>query len=288
MTTSINLSLPLDVWAKTISFLVPKEQLAVSRVNTLWRQAFHMPICQLTLMQSIAKLPLSVRRISLELYSPLIEHLINLQFNEVLDPHNKHKGEFLAQIIESKFEYGSSNAMEYLRTLSEENRKAITFLNFQCCAAVLSLDLTDEQVEEILLLCPNLKSLTLEFSCITGEGLAHILEQNQLEKICLKLCLNLDERFLRGFFQKAVCLKEVDLSESNTTGEGFAHILEQNQLEKICLKLCLNLDERFLRGFFQKAVCLKEVDLSGSNTTGEGFAHILEKNQLEKLCLKYC
>ncbi|PIS01841.1 MAG: hypothetical protein COT84_00505 [Chlamydiae bacterium CG10_big_fil_rev_8_21_14_0_10_35_9] len=288
MTASINFSLSVNMWAKTISFLAPEQQLIASQVSKLWKNASQVPLCRLALMQSISNLQLGQRCTFVKQEPQLIEYLVNLEFNEVLDPYHKSKGEFLARIIESKFESGVSNAMNYLRSLSEENRKLIKSLGFRCLPDP-NLDFTEEQVGEILSLCPNLKSLTLSGSSITGECLAVISEKNQLEKLCLVNCRNLNEGFLNDFFQKAAHLKELDLSKTNITGECLANILKENQLEKLCLERCKNLEEQFLAEFFQKAICLKEVNLSFSNTTGEGLAHIPHhQNQLEKLCLKYC
>ncbi|MGD2169671.1 MAG: hypothetical protein PVI40_05480 [Chlamydiota bacterium] len=276
--------LPEVVWGSVLSFLTTKEQLLSGRVCTAWQRVSKTDFCKVALMRSISKLRVEEVNTLLKKL-PRLVGLAHQTFNQSLDPTSKIKGGFLSRVIESKLEDSPFIVIAYLRSLSEKQREMIEALKFSC----RGLDFTDEQVTEIIALCPKLKSLSLIDSKITGTGLAQIAKENKLEKINLSGCKNLDERSLTVFFLKAVFLREIDLSYTPMTGECLAHIPEENYIEKLSLRSLSfsshRIHEGFLTDFFSKATHLKEVDLSSTSITGRCLIHILEKNQLEMLVL---
>ncbi|MGD2169636.1 MAG: hypothetical protein PVI40_05305 [Chlamydiota bacterium] len=275
---------PKVIWGNIMSFLPPEEQILNSRVSRTWYNVFKTNLGQFALMRAIS----SSRRCAyffVTKKTKLIDHLITLTYNEVFNPNSKFTGELLSTIIECKFEEVPSKAIEYLHDLTEKQRAMIQTLQF---SKSYFSDFTDEQVVELITLCPNLKSLTLTEFSITGECFAHIPDECYLEKLNLSMCERLNEGFLIEFFQKADCLKEVDLSYTNTTGECLARMLEIVQLEKLNLSGCKNLSEVLLAKVFSKEACLKKLDLSSTTITGECLTHIPEENNLESLSLMWC
>ncbi|MGD2169528.1 MAG: hypothetical protein PVI40_04740, partial [Chlamydiota bacterium] len=151
---------------------------------------------------------------------------------------------------------------------------------------IVHSSITDEQLAEIFVKCPNLKNLNLLGSNITGKGLSNIPKNNQLESISLHSD-NLEEGFLSMFFSKAIKLKSICLTISNITGEALCHIPVNNQLEEVCLGLNGNLEENYLIEFFSKATMLKKIDLSNTLTTGQALTYVVSK-QLESVVLNLC
>ncbi|PIS00928.1 MAG: hypothetical protein COT84_05050 [Chlamydiae bacterium CG10_big_fil_rev_8_21_14_0_10_35_9] len=278
--TSIN-EQSQNILSTIISFLPPDQQLQIinSRLSKIWNQASLNLTVQFNLMRSILKLPPKKINELVQRRFGLITHLVNQTFNECLTP-SKFKGELLSKVIESRF--GKHSAIMYLQGLSPEQREMIETLKLSAYFAL------EDEVTKIIELCPNLKSLTLNVPNITGECLAKISKQNQLEKLYLgSRCDRLVEQFLAVFFREATHLKEVDLSYTNTTGEGLSHI-EKNQLNKALLRGCKALSDDNLGVFFSKALDLIEVDLEGTEITGSAFDQVPIGSRLEKLSLKLC
>ncbi|MGD2169664.1 MAG: hypothetical protein PVI40_05445 [Chlamydiota bacterium] len=286
--TAISLTrpaLPINLWGKIVSFLSPEQQLIIRRVNTLWLQHSEQNIYKAALLQSISKLPIDGIKTFLKERPLLIKNLVNQQFHEITNPNSKFTRELLSKIIRCEFEKDFSSVITYLQSLTEKQQKMIETLDFS------SDDFntcTDEQVTEVIQLCPNLKSLNLLNFKITGECLTKFPKENQLEKLILGGCVDVEEVFLERLFLKAACLKEVNLSGIDITGSCLALIPQNNQLEKLVIEGCKELDEEYLIDFFLRATCLKEVDLSDTNTTGEGLAQISKQNQLKQLVLEEC
>ncbi|MGD2169638.1 MAG: hypothetical protein PVI40_05315, partial [Chlamydiota bacterium] len=193
--------LPQATLGQIISFLPPEQQLANIQLNKVWRQASLSLSLQFALMRSISNLSARERNFFLENRPSLINYLMNLNFNEALNP-SKFKSELLSKVVECKFYRTHFEGISYLRSLPEEQRNMIEDLDF---SSVFFVD--DRLIEEVITLCPKLKSLTLASSPITGECLLHIAEDNQLEKLSLQNCSNLNEDSLITFFQKAIHLK---------------------------------------------------------------------------------
>ncbi|MGD2170301.1 MAG: hypothetical protein PVI40_08690 [Chlamydiota bacterium] len=284
MTNSIYLELPTAIWSNVISFLPHQAQLDVKPLIRLWYQASQQLSCQFAHMRSITMLPGEAILEIFQEHPRLIEKLVHHTFHQILDPNYEVSDSFLALVLEHKYGDNTAAKIAFLRSFSVEKRNAIRSLDFS------NDDITDAQVTEILTLCPNVRSLSLSSSKITGKFLTKISEQNQLEKLSLFLCENFNEDFLKEFLsQKAFHLKELGLDCINITGEALSHILVGNQLETLSLSNCQNLNESLLKGFLSmKAFHLKKLVLSSSNTTGEALSNILQDNQLEKLDLFNC
>jgi len=273
------LSLPKDVFSNIVTFFPADQQLETREISKLWHCISTTDLGrQFALMQSIARLPEGERSLFLVKHPRLIEHLVTLKFNEVLDPNYEHTGSFLSIFLEHRYGNDMAAMIAYLNTLSAEKRSTIQSLALS--------GVRDRDVAEVLKLCPNIKSLTLQSPNITGECLARA--SNRLENLHLSNSHNLNEGFLAEFFRNATQLKEVSLYWTNTTGEGLSQLPRENQLEKLDVSSCDNLEEDFLKGLFLKAAYLKELDLSQTNTTGEGLSYLPKNNQLEELNLRAC
>jgi hypothetical protein len=238
-------------------------------------------------MESITRLPEKKIGLFLEKDPKLVERLIALKFNEVLGFSSKVTGEFLSKVIERKFEKDIPGMISFLENLPDEKRVMIKSLDFSCEE---DHDFTDDQVEQVIALCPDLTSFTLSLSRTTGRWLTQVSKESKLEELSLFYCTDLNEEFLIEFFTaRAAHLRSVDLSYTNTTGEGLAYLPENNQLRELFLDRCYYLNERFLEGFFSlKANQLKKIVLDKTEITGEGLSYISEQNQLENLSLAHC
>ncbi|MGD2170387.1 MAG: hypothetical protein PVI40_09125, partial [Chlamydiota bacterium] len=228
-------SLSNDILPNIIAFLPVGQQIEIREISKLWHRISTTELrSQFFLMQSIAKLPDKERSLFLIKHPQLIEHLVTLKFNEALDPNYEHTGRFFSIILEHACTHNPENMIAYLKRFSQEKRNTIQSLTLS------NANIRDQDVEEVLKLCPNIKSLTLKNSNITGEGLARA--SHQLEKLHLCDSHHLNEAFLAEFFRNATQLKEVSLNWTNTTGEGLSQLPRENQLEKLHLYNSCHLD----------------------------------------------
>ncbi|MGD2170414.1 MAG: hypothetical protein PVI40_09260, partial [Chlamydiota bacterium] len=173
--------------------------------------------------------------------------------------------------------------INFLQDLPPSKREEVQSLDFTNSAISFRM-ITEAEIATLLQLCPNLKFLAVGGK-LTGEGLAHLPEDNQLEKLFF-YTWSPDERFLAQFFSRAKMLKEIIIHR--TTGEGLAHLPEDNQLKKIDFGESANLDEAALAKLFAKASFLREVNFSFTTTTAEGLSYLPDNNQLEKVRLFMC
>ncbi|MGD2169341.1 MAG: hypothetical protein PVI40_03775 [Chlamydiota bacterium] len=272
------------VSSEIMSFLTPEQQLVNSKISRLWPEIPLGRLCMFNLMKSISNLSMGEINILLKNHPEVVPQLVNMKFHEVLNP-SQYKGEFLSKIIEVKFKKNPSEAIEYLQGFPLEQRKMIEALKFMTRCA----DLRDDQITEIIALCPDLKSLALSGSnFITGEFLTRIPEGIHLERLMLENCENLNEDFLADFFSGATQIKEINLSDSLITGGCLTHISEKNHLENLFLEGCKNLNEDFLVAFSSKTAYLKKVYLSVTEITGKVLLSISDQCQLEELFLGHC
>ncbi|MGD2169637.1 MAG: hypothetical protein PVI40_05310 [Chlamydiota bacterium] len=283
-TSAADVAFPRVIWGNIMSFLPPEEQILNSRVSRTWYNVSKTNLGQFALMRAISSSKWCAYLL-ITRKPELIDRLITLAYNEVLNPNSKFTGEFLSAIIECKFEIAPSEVVEYLHDLTEKQRAMVETLQFPYN---FLHEFTDEQVAEIIKLCPNLKSLALTKSNITGECFAHIPDGCHLEKLCLPSCENLNEIFLAQLLSKVAYLKILDLSYTKITGECLAQIPKRNYVERFDLSGCKNLNEIFLAQFLSKAAKLKELDLCGVNITGKCLAYVPEENNLERLILQLC
>ncbi|MGD2170309.1 MAG: hypothetical protein PVI40_08730, partial [Chlamydiota bacterium] len=247
------ISLPTVIWSKVASFLPPKRQTLISLVAKDFLNAFQSLECRCAFMHSLSKHEINL---IFDHHSEVITSLINQQFHQSINPDSKFTKEFLSKVVESRFMKGAFHAIDYLQSLNEEQRDKIENLCFSCHR----FDFTDDEVAQIIILCPNLMSLTLNNSKITGAGLAQIPGNNTLKKLVLKNCEHLNEASLEEFFSKATHLQEITLYNLPITGRCLSNISEENQLKRLSLLNCNHLNDDSLTDVFSKATHLQEVN----------------------------
>ncbi|PIS00731.1 MAG: hypothetical protein COT84_05945 [Chlamydiae bacterium CG10_big_fil_rev_8_21_14_0_10_35_9] len=204
------------------------------------------------------------------------------RFHEKLDPNGKILGRYLTEVLQVKCEKDPEDMIAFLQSFSLDARETIQSLNF------FKSSITDEQVSQVLTLCPNIKVLNLGGTNITGEGFADLPANNKLENLSLNRCSHLDEGYLSAFFVKAHNLTYLDCSYTDTTGEGLADLPENNKLQTLRLNWCNRLDEEHLSRFFAKGNNLDTISISNTRITGRGLAHLPIDNQLKNLYLHSC
>ncbi|PIS00310.1 MAG: hypothetical protein COT84_08155 [Chlamydiae bacterium CG10_big_fil_rev_8_21_14_0_10_35_9] len=272
--------LPPEERVKILSYLTPQEQLMMRGASRAWNYLSQERLGQFAFIQSIAG---TCSRDIEKLYDNdpkafevFLDRTVNTNFNLVSDSDSRVMGKFFYNVLYFKSRVNIEEMMQWLRKLPPQKRALIEEFNYY--------DITDRQLAEVIELCPNLKKLHLINTNITGEGLSHIPENNQLEYVSLS-SPNLDKAFLSTFFSRATKLKSLWLV-SPIAGEILSHIPKNNQLEKVDLDNS-TLKENHLIEFFSKATMLKEVNLSHSNITGKCLNFIVS-DQLEAIILSYC
>ncbi|MGD2169428.1 MAG: hypothetical protein PVI40_04220 [Chlamydiota bacterium] len=204
------------------------------------------------------------------------------KFHEKLDPNGEVLGRYLTKVLQVKCEKNPKDMIAFLQSFSLGARETIHRLSFD------RTNITDEQVSQVLNLCPNLTSLNLSFTKITGEGLRDLPVDNKLKILKLNNNSVLNEEHLMDFLPKANNLEFLDLSKTNTTGEGLSRLSKENKLHILHLNECNRLNERHLGAFFTNAFNLSSVSLTATPITGEGISHLPINNQLKNLYLHSC
>ncbi|MGD2168630.1 MAG: hypothetical protein PVI40_00115 [Chlamydiota bacterium] len=274
------MDLPITSHSQILSFLPFKEQMAARKINSLWNQASQTLLGQFALIQST----LSFTDVETQIFSKRLvffEELALQRFNKKIDPSYAIVGKFLSTFLRVRYSSDPGAFISFLSEIPEETRKGIPSFNFPTTC------LCDALVTEVIRLCPNLKYLNLSGNTqITGECLASIPNDNQLEHLVLGRCSGLRENFLIEFFSKATLLKKLDLESTKVTGEGLSYLPEQNSFEELYLGSNY-LVESFLEKFFIKATKLKKLYCSCCEISGKGLSYITGEN-LESVFLYYC
>ncbi|PIS00470.1 MAG: hypothetical protein COT84_07315 [Chlamydiae bacterium CG10_big_fil_rev_8_21_14_0_10_35_9] len=282
---STTLAIPLDLWGNIMSFLPPQQQLTDRRVCQAWLQVSKTNLYKISLMRSISSLKFQ-ERCTFFRQNKLIKDLFNQEFNKTLN-FGPITREFVLSRIECKvFDKTTDKGFKYLQTFSPGQRRRIECLTFESSYVD---QFEDRKLVKVFKLCPNLKSLTLVKSHITGRGFSRIPAENKLEKLTLDhRNMSLEEAAFGEVFKKAPNLKEFYLYHANITGRCLRKVPEENKLEKLILFHCERLQEAFLTTFFQKTFHLKVIDLSRTPTTGVGLSLIPLKCEVEILILRSC
>ena len=125
----------------------------------------------------------------------------------------------------------------------------------------------------------QLRRLELSGTAVTGEGLVHLMDLRNLEKLnlCLTACDDRGFDYLAGMTR----MKRMTVCSSRITGSGFAHLSGMKQLESINLHSSPASDEG-LRAI-GKLTSLQRLEIVHTNVTDVGLKHLAGLVNLQQL-----
>ncbi|MGD2169778.1 MAG: hypothetical protein PVI40_06020 [Chlamydiota bacterium] len=282
---NIGNNLPDLVRVNVLSHLSYIDQIAMRGMNSQWLQASQTRLGKLNLIRSIQKISLhDISELSPQHINNLLKVLSQLSAQPDLDPNNRILGGFLAKTLRYKCDCNPNQMVDFLESLTEEQRNSIYRLDFTDCSK--NIHMKDHHIAKIFQLCPNLRSFHLDNAGIIGTGFTSIINTHPLRSLRLLNCPRLNDEFLGRLFSKTPYLMQIYFSGLNITGSCFTQLSPRNRITEVCLIQCLRLNEENLGHFFSfNAGFLKKLSLHQLNITGESLAQIPQKNQLEIVTL---
>lgn len=284
LTHNLDRNTNLGIFAKTVSYLSLREFHLLNRVSKTWRDALHTRVCVCH--------DIEIRgRLDLREFSKIPPLDIGNETFQNQDPTGKVLNAYFFMQLESM---SKQEKLNYLQKLTLEQRERIQTLK-------LDKEVTDNDVVGFLTLCPNVRSLTVISSLITGSFLLEVPDQLTQLKL---VGVNLKVRPLESELGRFVELVSLEVNSKSLSSAWLQCLPSSSPLQSLTLTsdelrdddigralskckflIFLKIEAPNIEGSFLQEVGTEIVTL---NLKGNGFlsaylAEPLQKNTLKKL-----
>jgi len=249
--------------SKIESYLTAKDQAATFRVCKLWNQISQERLCRREQVKALGDLNITLHETIPDL--PTSHETLDPNFPEIL-------AKYLGKRLSIKTQ---DERIAYLHKLSDEQKRCVQNLSL--------VRVSDEQITELLSFFPNLKSLEIHSSNLTGAFLNSHPICSQLESLRLA-GRGIEEGNLIAFITGNTCLKTLGITfrAGNIRGNFIRSISENNKLENLTL-ICDALRENELIHLLTKCPHLDRLEVNALRLTSHFLTEIEGSSSLKAL-----